>query len=474
MSKDNIIVYKKDGFNNKKKPDISIIIFPVVLIYVLVCFIIGLKQEFITGYQVKKGLLTENRTYKALAIRDEHVVNANHSGYINYFKNEGERAAYNNLIYCIDETGKLANIIESDPSLKTHLSDNEITDLKQDLKLFSKDFDPRNFFIANSFETSVNNKLAMIYNRHILEDVSSVNSLKTNDIIDFYRTDSAGIVLYYCDGYENKKASELIPTDFKYENYNSNSLLNDDFVKEGDFAYKYINNENWSLAIFVNDEMLKKLSEMDYVEVSFRKLNVSSWAKVNILTRYEEGTVVELSFTNSMVTFCKDRFIDIELNLTEDNGLKIPNSAIANKNFYLIDKKYVDKDPNSSKGEVTRLEFSENGNSTVKNVSVTIYEENDDYYYVDMSSLSFGNVLMIVEKGDEKLPSSTYTVGQTASLIGAYCINRGFTEFKKIEILYQNDSYTIIEPLTPYGLRNYDFIALDASVVLEENDFVNN
>ena len=37
--------------------------------------------------------------------------------------------------------------------------------------------------------------------------------------------------------------------------------------------------------------------------------------------------------TNSMVTFCSDRFIDIELLLEDEKGLKIPNSAIVEKEF---------------------------------------------------------------------------------------------------------------------------------------------
>lgn len=39
--------------------------------------------------------------------------------------------------------------------------------------------------------------------------------------------------------------------------------------------------------------------------------------------------------------FCTDRFIDIELILEEETGLKIPNSSIVEKEFFIVPKDYV-------------------------------------------------------------------------------------------------------------------------------------
>ena len=39
-----------------------------------------------------------------------------------------------------------------------------------------------------------------------------------------------------------------------------------------------------------------------------------------------------------MVTFVSDRFLDIELILNDETGLKIPNSSIVEKEFFLIDE----------------------------------------------------------------------------------------------------------------------------------------
>lgn len=55
----------------------------------------------------------------------------------------------------------------------------------------------------------------------------------------------------------------------------------------------------------------------------------------------------------------------------------------------------------------------------------------------------------------------------TDELTGVYNINKGYAVFKQINILSQNDDYTIVETGTTYGVALYDHIALDGSSVVE-------
>ena len=48
---------------------------------------------------------------------------------------------------------------------------------------------------------------------------------------------------------------------------------------------------------------------------------------------------------------------------------------------------------------------------------------------------------------------------------GVYNINRGYTVFRRIEILSSNDEYYTIKKGTDYGLSVYDHIVLDANAV---------
>ena len=65
-----------------------------------------------------------------------------------------------------------------------------------------------------------------------------------------------------------------------------------------------------------------------------------------------------------------------------------------------------------------------------------------------------------------------FTISKKGSLVGVYNINKGYADFKQIDILYENDEYAIVKSNTQYGLSVYDYIALDASSV-EENEIIN-
>ena len=75
-------------------------------------------------------------------------------------------------------------------------------------------------------------------------------------------------------------------------------------------------------------------------------------------------------------------------------------------------------------------------------------------------------------------PTSTGSIsgnndGQLHSLRRpGYNINKGFADFKEITILAQNDEYAIVKPNSTYGLRVYDYIALKADTV-SDDQFIN-
>ena len=64
------------------------------------------------------------------------------------------------------------------------------------------------------------------------------------------------------------------------------------------------------------------------------------------------------------------------------------------------------------------------------------------------------------------------SISKRGTLIGVYNINKGYADFKQINILYQNDEYAVVKSNTRYGLSAYDYIVLDASSV-EEDEIIN-
>lgn len=465
MSKSNVV-----RIHSNRRINLGTVIFAVIFIYVIICVIISSKSENIKGYQVKTGTLSENRIYNGIALRKENVVYANDTGYVSYFIREGERVAYNNLIYCIDESGKFSDLYGKDPTSDNSLSKEELTSLKQDIKLFSKNFSETAFSDAKAFQSRMDVTLAQIENRMITDNIADLNKGHSNDVIDYCRASAPGIALYYLDGYENFLPSDLSEDDFDDRKYERTSVLNDDMVESGGFVYKYVFNENWSVVVLVPNDEVSRITDSQYVEVLFSKTGTTSWGKVNLINTFEDNSLIELSFTNSMITFCKDRFVEVELLLEEDKGLKIPNSAIANKSFFLVDKDFVTLGDNSSNYGVLRREYTDDG-TNVRFVEIIIAKEDDEGYYVDTSSLNYGDVIIRPGAAADANTLNTFVVGKQGSLIGVYNINKGYADFKRIEILYQNDEYAIIRPNAAYGLRAYDYIALDAKIITDK-DFV--
>lgn len=445
--------------------NIGMVIFATIFVYIIICVIGYFQTEHIVGYSVKEGSLTSNTIYKGLALREEKIVTSTDAGYVNYFAREGERAAVGNLIYTIDETGKLSDYIKSNESGENTLSDADLSELKTEIVSFTSNFDRSDFASVYNFKYNVEGTVLKLANYNILENVDALNGASGTSLINYCYADESGIVVYSTDGYEDMTLQDVTKDSFDQESYEKIHLVNNELIAKGDPVYKLATNEDWSVVIPVDEDLAAQLEEEEYVKVRFLKNQYTAWGKVTINTNADGDSFAALTFTNSMITFCTDRFVDIELILEDESGLKIPNSAIVEKEFFIVPKEYVTQGGNSNNSGVLLETYDENGNATTKFVETNIYDETETEYYLDDSVLRAGNYLLKPDSTDK------FAVSKTGSLIGVYNINKGYADFKQVSILYQNDEYSIVKSNTSYGLNVYDYIVLDAATVYD-NEFI--
>lgn len=446
--------------------NIGMLIFAAIFVYVVVCVFMYFRTDHIVGYSVVEGSLSSNSIFRGIALRTEDVVTGNDAGYVNYFAREGERVASGDLVYTIDETGRLADYMQTSESGENSLSDSDLTELKTEITAFTNRFDRTEFSDVYNFKYSVEGTVLKLSNYNILENVNALNDVSGNSFINLRYAPESGIVTYYIDGYEELKLEDMTAELFDQKNYDKNHMVNNTLVASGDAIYKLSTSEDWSIVIQVDDEeLVEELMEKEYVEVKFLKNQYTSWGKVDSYTNDDEDTFVSLTFTNSMVTFCTDRFIDIELLLEDEKGLKIPNSAIVQKEFFIVPKEYLTKGGNSGSDGVLLETIDENGNLTAEFVATTIYDATDTEYYLDDSVLQPGDYIVKPESTEK------FTVSKTGSLTGVYNINKGYADFKEVNVLYENEEYSIVKSNTVYGLNVYDYIVLDASTV-NDNQFI--
>lgn len=441
--------------------NIAVVIFAAIFIYIIICVFMYFTQKHIESYQVKMGSLSSNNIYKAVALRDEQVVTADKSGYINYYAREGQRVAVGNLVYTIDESGKLADYLNTNGD-GTSLTDHDLSELKTEILGFVNTFDHEEFASVYDFRNSVQGMVQKLSSANILDNIDKINSSGVSELVTLCSAPETGIVIFSTDGYEGLQLSDMTKDLFDTKNYTKKQMINNELIAAGDPVYKISKNEDWSLVIQVDEAKEKELLEAEYVNVKFLKNQDTSWGQVSSFTDTAGDIFVELTFTNSMITFCTDRFIDIELIMEDETGLKIPNSSIVEKEFFIVPKEYVTKGGNSNNYGVMKEVYNEDGTTTVEFLETNIYHETDTEYYIDDLALRIGDHIV--------KPQSTekYAVSKRGSLIGVYHMNKGYADFKQINILYQNEEYSIVKSNTQYGLSVYDYIVLDATTVHED------
>lgn len=445
-------------------PNIGLIIFGILFIYVVIYFVVYISSKRIERYEVREGSLTISNIYTGMALREEEVFYNASAGYVNFFIYEGERAAVGDLVYTVDETGRLETS-GSTQFEESHLSDKELREFRSEIINYMHGFDEKNFESIYDFKHSLRNTIAKLTNVNLL---TNLEELSGSDVVNYCRAQSTGVVNYWTDGYETAVPAELSAADFKKENYDKKQVIAEELLEKNVPAYKLCTSELWNIIIPVDPERGAELKDEGYIKVRFLKNQYEAWASVELTNGKDGTTFLKLGFNNSMVTFSSDRFLDVELLMEEEPGLKIPNTAIVEKNFYLIPEDLLIDEGRKGKRSLIRQCYLEDGSISTEKLTVDVYsyDEENGKYYVDSAVLNTGDILHQLDS------QKTGTVSEWATLIGVYNVNKGYADFTEINILYQNDEYAIVKSGTEYGLRVYDYIVLNADKVYNQ-EFIN-
>ena len=441
---------------------IGLIIILIIAVYIIVQFFKLINREDISAYQVREGSLAISSVYTGLAIREEQIFQCSNTGYINYLAREGEHIAVGDLLYIIDEGGALEELINQGELGENSLSDRDLSNLKTEIINFNSNFDKSSFYDVYDFLYDMDGSILKIANMNILSELDTNNSSINRDLIKLNYASTAGYVVYNVDGYESVSVNGITPEMFDTSQYEKQQLVNNSLVEQGSNAYKMITSEDWMLVIQLEEERALELMSESYVQIKFLATQRTVWAGIQV-QQMGDQFYGYLSLNSSAVTFCNDRFIDIELVTHNEQGLKIPISSIVYQNFIVVPAEFRIERLDANTSIFERKAFLEDGQISSEEVVVSVYAEKDDGIYVDNTQLRIGDYLLY--NGQEE------PVSRTGQLVGVYCINQGYAEFRQIVILYQNEEYAIIQKNTDGGINVYDYIVLDASVV-SPDDFI--
>ncbi|MBR4530310.1 MAG: hypothetical protein IKO80_08530 [Lachnospiraceae bacterium] len=445
--------------------NIGLIIFAVLLVYLIITIYGYMHRKHVIGYEVKEGALSSANIYEGITIRKEKIITSDAAGYVNYFATEGRRVAVGNLVYTIDASGRLLDYLNAEGADNLHLTAENLRELRTQIVNFEEDFSPAHFRTVYDFRIGLDGTVQKLSNNNILADIRSLNAGETLSSITYRNAAESGIVVYSTDGYEELEFGQIHKEHFASNEYEKHQLVGNALVEPGDPVYKLVTSQDWALAIPVeSEERAQALLDEDYIKVRFLKNQYESWGKVSTKTDDDGNAYVLLTFNNSMSAFCTDRYLTVELILNDNKGLKIPNTAIVERSFYLVPLSYLTS--SGGKEGVLRSIYNEDGTESTEFVETVVYNKTETDVYLDQAVLRSGDRLIRPESAGD-----TYTVSRQDSMIGVYNINKGYADFRRIRILFQNDEYAIVAPGTAYGLNAYDYIVLDTSTV-DDNELI--
>ncbi len=449
--KNKITIAQVFRYITKKIPlNIGTFIFGLIFVYMVISIILYITADHIESYMVTVGPLAQNQTYTALAIREEQVISTPSSGYITYYARSNTKVSEDGVVYTL---GSNPSTLPVDT-----LTEQDYSRIRSSLASFSSSYDKCEFNDTYNYKY----ELEGIIQQYTQTRVNDALALSGADV---YTSLADGVVLYSMDGYEDLNMDELNKKWFDKRAYQFTNLRVDGKVSAGDNIYKIITNETWSILIPVTSEQVVQLAERKTIRVKFLKDDATQVGRFTILTDHDGLFYAKITFSNGMIRYANDRFLEVELVTNLKSGLKIPLTSIVKKDFYSIPKDFVTYEEENKKAGFNMVTSTDEatGETSVKFVRATLYQEDENYYYVDTKTFETGDVLI---KPDSQI---TYTIGETKALDGVYCINKGYAVFRQIKLIDQNDEYCVVEIGTDYGIAQFDYIVRNGASVNEDD-----
>lgn len=447
------------AYQKKWHMNIGVVIFGIIFVYLAVTVLMYLTENHISAYEVREGSILRDNAYTGFILRDEVVMPAEADGYVNYYALGNSKAGAKTKVYTLSDRELVFTDTSSEEARK--LTAEEQAALMVKIQAFSENFQEGQFGDVYTLKD---------YMFSVLDSRSSQNRQAQLDAmagqegsgLQIYSAASDGIIVYSTDGYENFTVNDITEEIFVRNNYTKKELKDNAKVRAGDPVYKLIRDDSWSIVIPLDKEIIKEMADLKSVRIRFAKDHETAVAGFSIHTAGDMHLGV-LALNSSMIRYAEERYLDLELILEDESGLKIPKSSVTDKKFYIIQEDYLTQGGNTKETGV----LVETGKENPEFRKVNVYDRDQESGMVYLNTDAFDEDTILVKPDSQ----DTCVLNKTKSIKGVYNINKGYAIFKQVHILCESDDYYIVESGSDYGLSNYDHIALNGENV-KENDVV--
>lgn len=440
----------------KKGMNIGIFIFLFILIYLGILVVNYFTKSHLEIYEVKTETLAQDNIVNGLILRDETVINATHSGYLNYYFPDNSRTTKNSVLFSIDETKTYYDMLHN-TTIKEGISEYDALYINKLIEMYRKGQPSSDYSRTSQFLAFINQAVQELSDAFSISVITNSVPEPLPDTLHFYHSEVSGLISYNTDQLCGIQLDQVTPADFmladNYAEYENRKSI----VEAGTPVIKYITNDQWYILCELNEGQKKSLSTRDSIEFTICEDGIRSVAPFEFI-EIEEQSYALISMGEYVQNYLDERFLSIELHWQATDGFKIPLTAITEKDFFVVPIQYFTKgSEKNSLGLLVEELDEETGIADYVFKESTIYYNDGLYYYIDPSEFQYGQKVLIPDT------FTMYTIELKEKLEGVYNINKGYALFRRIERITQNDEYCLVKDDTEYGLKQYDHIALDAA-----------
>ncbi len=336
-----------------KKLIISLFMVAVVSLFILIYFVPNVGETFQKTRVVTYDTIQVTDRIDCYIIRNEKVIFSNVEGTIDYNISEGERVKKDKEILRInqekvdpDAENKLElinqrierinngeSIFESDinrieAQIQTNIDEIRTAKDKGDLSLVRK--------IEEKMRRLIDKKNIILSNTGLKDN--SIEVLKEergqlenmlNQSVFSYKTQDAGLISYYVDGYE----SELTPINMYLldkSELEETSMTGQDTYREKTFPneplYKIINSPVWYVATWVDSNKIDKYIIGNTVYLNFA--NGQTKGLIYDIIKDDIGNLVIIEIGHYYPDYWKLRKVTTDIIVANYEGIKIDNDSI--------------------------------------------------------------------------------------------------------------------------------------------------
>ena len=443
-----------------------VIIFSIILIYVIASIVISISKEPITTYKVGSSNINNNIKCTGIALRNEQEVTSSKSGYLIYFVRDGDKIKKGTPVCTVDETGNIiASIKEAGENDEGNelFSDKDYAYIRDVIDSYKASYSDVKFNNLYNFKSEVESKVMELSSQVMMSKIHA-GGTAVSSTLQTIKASESGVVTYYLDGYEKKTPETLSEDDFNTANYKKTSLTSGDILDTGSTVYKLIADENWHIVCEINKDQAAMLEEEESIRFTINGSSNEYKSTFTLISKGNDMFYLDISLNKYMVDYINERFLNIEIILNKIEGLKVPNSALLEKEVYKIPKDYILEEEDAFSKTVNIIRYDEDATSSdaeEQNIELIIYKTDEDFYYVDKDA--FKDTDQVYSK-DKKKTTPVLSL-ERDNMTGVFLANAGIADFMEVEIIKSQDEFTIVN--NGENLKEFDNVVLDASQVDE-------